>query len=88
MTMTPRRDGRHRRALPGVAGRFGHHRPHLPAGDIAKTSPAAKYLVSKGVQPIDFNSYGARRGNHEVMMRGTSPTSACATCSRRAPKVA
>ncbi|MBC8026699.1 MAG: aconitate hydratase AcnA [Steroidobacteraceae bacterium] len=42
-----------------------------PAGDIAKTSPAAKYLVSKGVQPIDFNSYGARRGNHEVMMRGT-----------------
>jgi aconitate hydratase len=42
-----------------------------PAGDIAKSSPAAKYLVSKGVQPIDFNSYGARRGNHEVMMRGT-----------------
>jgi aconitate hydratase len=42
-----------------------------PAGDIAKTSPAAKYLVSQGVQPIDFNSYGARRGNHEVMMRGT-----------------
>jgi len=42
-----------------------------PAGDIAKTSPAAKYLVSQGVQPLDFNSYGARRGNHEVMMRGT-----------------
>jgi len=42
-----------------------------PAGDIAKTSPAAKYLVSQGVQPVDFNSYGARRGNHEVMMRGT-----------------
>ncbi len=42
-----------------------------PAGDISKTSPAAKYLVSKGVQPADFNSYGARRGNHEVMMRGT-----------------
>jgi len=42
-----------------------------PAGDIAKTSPAAKYLVAQGVQPIDFNSYGARRGNHEVMMRGT-----------------
>ena len=42
-----------------------------PAGDISKTSPAAKYLVSQGVQPIDFNSYGARRGNHEVMMRGT-----------------
>ncbi len=42
-----------------------------PAGNIAKTSPAAKYLVSQGVQPVDFNSYGARRGNHEVMMRGT-----------------
>jgi aconitate hydratase len=42
-----------------------------PAGDISKTSPAAKYLVAQGVQPKDFNSYGARRGNHEVMMRGT-----------------
>jgi aconitate hydratase len=42
-----------------------------PAGNIAKTSPAAKYLVAQGVQPVDFNSYGARRGNHEVMMRGT-----------------
>ncbi|HKU15331.1 MAG TPA: aconitate hydratase AcnA [Steroidobacteraceae bacterium] len=42
-----------------------------PAGDISKSSPAAKYLVSLGVQPLDFNSYGARRGNHEVMMRGT-----------------
>ncbi|HKR35186.1 MAG TPA: aconitate hydratase AcnA, partial [Steroidobacteraceae bacterium] len=42
-----------------------------PAGDISKSSPAAKYLVSLGVQPGDFNSYGARRGNHEVMMRGT-----------------
>ncbi len=42
-----------------------------PAGNIAKSSPAAKYLMSKGVQPADFNSYGARRGNHEVMVRGT-----------------
>jgi aconitate hydratase len=42
-----------------------------PAGNIAKTSPAAKYLIEKGVQPVDFNSYGARRGNHEVMVRGT-----------------
>jgi aconitate hydratase len=42
-----------------------------PAGDISKSSPAAKYLMSLGVQPVDFNSYGARRGNHEVMMRGT-----------------
>ncbi len=42
-----------------------------PAGNIARTSPAAKYLVAQGVQPADFNQYGARRGNHEVMMRGT-----------------
>ncbi|MFI5253413.1 MAG: aconitate hydratase AcnA [Bacteroidota bacterium] len=42
-----------------------------PAGSIAKTSPAAKYLIDKGVDPKDFNSYGARRGNHEVMVRGT-----------------
>jgi aconitate hydratase len=42
-----------------------------PAGNIAKTSPAAKYLNSKGVEPKDFNSYGARRGNDEVMARGT-----------------
>ena len=42
-----------------------------PAGNIAKSSPAAKYLMEQGVQPVDFNQYGARRGNHEVMMRGT-----------------
>ncbi len=42
-----------------------------PAGNISKTSPAAKYLGEKGVAPADFNSYGARRGGHDVMMRGT-----------------
>jgi aconitate hydratase len=42
-----------------------------PAGSIKKTSPAGQYLVEHGVDPLDFNSYGARRGNHEVMMRGT-----------------
>ncbi len=42
-----------------------------PAGSIRKTSPAGQHLVSLGVQPVDFNSYGARRGNHEVMVRGT-----------------
>ncbi len=42
-----------------------------PAGSIPADSPAGKYLISKGVMPVDFNSYGARRGNHEVMMRGT-----------------
>jgi aconitate hydratase len=42
-----------------------------PAGSIKRDSPAGKYLIAHGVQPSDFNSYGARRGNHEVMMRGT-----------------
>lgn len=42
-----------------------------PAGNISKTSPAAAYLTQHGVAPKDFNSYGARRGNHEIMMRGT-----------------
>ncbi len=42
-----------------------------PAGDIAKAGAAGEFLQKKGVKPVDFNSYGARRGNHEVMMRGT-----------------
>jgi aconitate hydratase len=42
-----------------------------PAGSIARNSPAAKYLIEQGVDPKDFNSYGSRRGNHEVMVRGT-----------------
>jgi aconitate hydratase len=42
-----------------------------PAGSISARSPAAAYLIERGVAPADFNSYGARRGNHEVMMRGT-----------------
>ncbi len=42
-----------------------------PAGNISKTSPAAKYLMERGVEQKDFNSYGTRRGHHEVMMRGT-----------------
>ncbi|KTR06750.1 aconitate hydratase [Aureimonas ureilytica] len=42
-----------------------------PAGSIKKNGPAGEYLVSHQVRPVDFNSYGARRGNHEVMMRGT-----------------
>jgi aconitate hydratase len=42
-----------------------------PAGSIKKDSPAGRYLMENGVQPVDFNSYGARRGNHQVMMRGT-----------------
>jgi aconitate hydratase len=42
-----------------------------PAGGIAKNSPAGKYLIERGVKPEDFNQYGTRRGNHEVLMRGT-----------------
>jgi aconitate hydratase len=42
-----------------------------PAGSIRPTSPAGKWLIEHGVEPADFNSYGARRGNHEVMVRGT-----------------
>ncbi len=42
-----------------------------PAGSIAKDSPAGKYLIAHGIERKDFNSYGSRRGNHEVMMRGT-----------------
>lgn len=42
-----------------------------PAGSIAKDSPAAHYLMEHGIKPQNFNSYGSRRGNHEVMMRGT-----------------
>ncbi|MDQ3794475.1 MAG: aconitate hydratase AcnA [Actinomycetota bacterium] len=42
-----------------------------PAGAIPSKSPAGQYLISKGVEPRDFNSYGSRRGNHEVMVRGT-----------------
>ncbi|PYX95058.1 MAG: aconitate hydratase AcnA [Acidobacteria bacterium] len=42
-----------------------------PAGSIKKDSPAGKYLIEHGVKPADFNSYGSRRGNHEVMVRGT-----------------
>ena len=42
-----------------------------PAGSIAKDGPAGRYLMAQGVEPKDFNSYGARRGNHEVMVRGT-----------------
>ena len=42
-----------------------------PAGAIPKNEPAGRYLIEKGVRPVDFNTFGSRRGNHEVMMRGT-----------------
>ncbi|MED1471179.1 aconitate hydratase AcnA [Bacillus salipaludis] len=57
-----------------IVGKFGDSvtTDHIsPAGAIGKNTPAGKYLLEKGVQPRDFNSYGSRRGNHEVMMRGT-----------------
>jgi aconitate hydratase len=57
-----------------VLGLFGDSvtTDHIsPAGSISETSPAGRWLKENGVQKIDFNSYGARRGNHEVMVRGT-----------------
>jgi aconitate hydratase len=57
-----------------VLGLFGDSitTDHIsPAGSIAVESPAGEYLMARGVEPKDFNSYGSRRGNHEVMMRGT-----------------
>jgi len=54
-----------------AAGRLGHHRPHLPRGFHSRNSPAGQWLKAHGVERKDFNSYGARRGNHEVMVRGT-----------------
>jgi aconitate hydratase len=57
-----------------VLGMFGDSitTDHIsPAGNIAKDSPAGRYLIEHGVEPRDFNQYGTRRGNHEVMMRGT-----------------
>ncbi len=57
-----------------VVGKFGDSvtTDHIsPAGAIGKDTPAGKYLRANGVEPREFNSYGSRRGNHEVMMRGT-----------------
>ncbi len=72
MTMTPKgvEDILHARVL----GLFGDSitTDHIsPAGSIKASSPAGKFLTDNGVSAIDFNSYGARRGHHEVMMRGT-----------------
>ena len=72
MTMTPSAvadiDGARALAVLGDSVTTDHI---SPAGNISKASPAAQYLLAQGVQAADFNSYGARRGNHEVMMRGT-----------------
>ncbi len=70
MTPTPPKDVVDARVL----GLFGDSitTDHIsPAGSIKKVSPAGAYLTEHGVAQVDFNSYGARRGNHEVMMRGT-----------------
>ena len=67
-----RRSTRHRRrARAGRPGRQRDDRPHLAGGLDRRTSPAGEWLVAHGVEPRDFNSYGSRRGHHEVMMRGT-----------------
>ena len=70
MTPAPPTDLREARAL-AVLGDSITTDHISPAGSIKANSPAGKYLIEHGVEPKDFNSYGARRGNHEVMMRGT-----------------
>jgi aconitate hydratase len=70
MTPPPPADLRDARAL-AVLGDSITTDHISPAGNIKANSPAGKYLMAHGVEPKDFNSYGARRGNHEVMMRGT-----------------
>jgi hypothetical protein len=70
MTPAPLADVRGARAL-AVLGDSVTTDHISPAGNISRSSPAARYLIEQGVEPKDFNSYGARRGNHEVMMRGT-----------------
>ena len=70
MTPAPLTDMREARAL-AVLGDSITTDHISPAGNIKANSPAGKYLIEHGVEPKDFNSYGARRGNHEVMMRGT-----------------
>ena len=70
LTPTPLRDLHGARVL-AVLGDSVTTDHISPAGSIPADSPAGGYLMAKGVEPRDFNSYGARRGNHEVMMRGT-----------------
>jgi len=70
LTPAPRTDLKGARAL-AVLGDSITTDHISPAGNIKADSPAGKYLVAHGVPPKEFNSYGARRGNHEVMMRGT-----------------
>ena len=57
-----------------------------PAGSIKADSPAGLFLQQHGIKPLDFNSYGSRRGNDRVMTRGLSPTSASKTCYAPAPR--
>ena len=59
-----------------------------PAGNISKNSPAGKYLIEHGVQPADFNSYGSRRGDDRVMLRGTFANIRIRNISQGAPKAA
>ena len=59
------------RARPGPARRQDHHRPHLAGRQHQARPPGGQLPAEHGCEPADFNQYGARRGNHEVMMRGT-----------------
>src|SRR5260370_25379327 len=70
MSVGRAREGKGARAL-GIFGDSVTTAHISPAGSIKESSPAGQYLIANGVMKQDFNSYGARRGNHEVMMRGT-----------------
>jgi aconitate hydratase len=54
-----------------TGGRLDHHRPYFAGGAIKAETPAGRYLIGNGVDEVDFNSYGSRRGNDRVMTRGT-----------------
>ena len=78
--------GHRRRALPRHARRLGHDRPHLAGRRDPARLAGGQYLTEHGVERREFNSYGARRGNHEVMMRGTFANVRLATSSSRAAR--
>ena len=83
-----RRRKHHGRTRARLAWRFVTTDHISPAGSIKQNGPAGKYLMEHGVKPFEFNSYGSRRGNHEVMVRGTFANVRFATSSRPEPKAA
>jgi aconitate hydratase len=69
--LPPSRRRHHRCPRAAAARRLGDHRPYFAGRSFGEATPAGSWLKAQGVERADFNSYGARRGHHEVMMRGT-----------------